>query len=194
MDDQEVSDSIKKSSTRYLNIKIRLNDPYTDKAGKVYNNYGSYIMQKFYENPKDFRNLYKFLHDICPGFYFKITNGLGAMTRIEAVQLAMFYQEKVDNKPKTMVTHLTSTEEVLLTTNFDMNRTELEKLAKQPDRTYLKTLRDSSPSYNCLSTTSLRSTKTIPSTRQDLNYAASTAQLIQNTISTFRKMFSSSCR
>ncbi len=139
LDDQEVSDSIKKSSTRYLNIKIRLNDPYTDKAGKVYNNYGSYIMQKFYENPNDFRNLYKFLHDICPGFYFKITNGLGAMTRIEAVQLAMFYQEKADKKPKTMITHLTSTEEVLLTTNFDMNRTELEKLAKQPDRTYLKT-------------------------------------------------------
>lgn len=137
-----VPDSVKKEKNYVPSIKVRLNKPYTDKAGKVYNNYGTYMMNKYYENPNDFRNIYKFLNNICPGFYFKVTNGLGSMAAIEAVQLVVYYRykdTKDKDKIKTGVTQFTSTEEVLQLTNFKSDQEQLKALINTPDVSYLKT-------------------------------------------------------
>ena len=49
--DQLVKDSLRGSSDYLDLINIRLNQPYTDKSGVVYNNYGSYVMQQYYQHP-----------------------------------------------------------------------------------------------------------------------------------------------
>ena len=51
---------------KYTNkaIAIRLDDAYTDKDGVSYNNYGTYLMRKYYASPEAFRNSYRFLHEI----------------------------------------------------------------------------------------------------------------------------------
>ena len=54
------------------NIRIKLDKAYTDKNGVTYNNYGTYIMRKYCENPGFFlQNSYNFIHNVVPGFYFK---------------------------------------------------------------------------------------------------------------------------
>lgn len=137
-----VPDSVKKDKNHTPSIHIKLNQTYTDKAGIQYNNYGTYMMRKFYENPNNFQNIYNFLHNVCPGFYFKVTNGMGSIANIVAVQLVIYYRykdAKDGNKVKTGITHLTSTEEVLQLTNFVFDRTQLQALASNPDASYLKT-------------------------------------------------------
>lgn len=41
------ADSVKSNSNYVPNIRIRLNDSYTDKDGVTYNNYGTYLMRKY---------------------------------------------------------------------------------------------------------------------------------------------------
>ena len=53
------SDSIRnlrRQGKYYESIVIPLNDPYTDKEGNTYNNYGTYIMRMYYSHPEYFKN------------------------------------------------------------------------------------------------------------------------------------------
>lgn len=125
-------------------IRIKLNDPYTDKDGKVYKNYGTYIMQKYYTNPENFSSQYRFNHQVCPGFYFNTTSGLGSMTEIAYVQLNIYYRLKYkasDGNDSIVAASkfFTSTEEVLQTTTIDNDKQTLEWLAEDNTCTYLKT-------------------------------------------------------
>ena len=125
-------DSIRKNKDYVPNITIRLNKQYTDKNGVVYNNYGTFLLRKYLENPVTFRDSYAFLHDICPGFYFKVDDGLGSMAHIQRVQIK-------NGKSITTSTNLVSTEEVLQMTNFSNDNTRLQQLANETGHTYLKT-------------------------------------------------------
>ena len=49
-----VSDSLRQTSNYMSYINITLNEPYTDKEGKTYKNYGTYILRSFYEHPERF--------------------------------------------------------------------------------------------------------------------------------------------
>lgn len=135
------SDLTTSSSSSDPYIRIKLNDPYTDKDGNVYKNYGTYIMQKYYENPKDFSTQYLFSHNICPGFYFKSTSGLGSMSEIAYVQLGIHYRMTYDGGDSIFAasTIMTSTEEVLQTTTVENDKQTLSKLAADNTCTYLKT-------------------------------------------------------
>ena len=59
------SDSIRNLSGYYNNIRVTLNKPYTDKQGRTYSNYGTYVMQKYYEDKNNFRNAYNFIHNVA---------------------------------------------------------------------------------------------------------------------------------
>lgn len=134
------SDSLRNSSDYSKNINIRLNDPYTDKNGVTYNNFGTYILRKFQEDSTAFRNSYRFLHEICPGFYFKIDdNSIGSMARIDNAQLNIYYRVKNGSSQKATFTKLVGTEEVLQLTNFSNNTAQLNSLASETGHTYLKT-------------------------------------------------------
>ena len=130
------------------NFKIYLNKPYTTKDGKTYKNYGSYIMQTYAEHPEYFKTNYKFLHNVCPGFYIKNVGGTGNMAKIWNTELIFYWTRHKTIKAKDGVTDSTAvsigynrfdgTEEVLQLNKIENDTKNLEKLASQQNWTYLK--------------------------------------------------------
>lgn len=131
------------------NFKIYLNKEYT-KDGKTYKNYGSYIMQTYAEHPEYFKTNYKFLHNVCPGFYIKNVGGTGNMAKIWNTELIFYWTRKKTIKAKDGVTDSTAvsigynrfdgTEEVLQLNKIENDTENLKKLASKDQEkwTYLK--------------------------------------------------------
>ncbi|WOG33195.1 DUF4270 domain-containing protein [Segatella copri] len=131
------------------NFKIYLNKKY-EKDGKTYKNYGSYIMQTYAEHPEYFKTNYKFLHNVCPGFYIKNVGGTGNMAKIWNTELIFYWTRHKTIKAKDGVKDSTAvsigynrfdgTEEVLQLNKIENNTENLEKLASQDQKkcTYLK--------------------------------------------------------
>ncbi len=124
------------------NFKIYLNKKYK-KDGKTYKNYGSYIMQTYAEHPEYFKTNYKFLHNVCPGFYIKNVGGTGNMAKIWNTELIFYWtRKKTINKDSTAVSigynRFDGTEEVLQLNKIENDTENLKKLASQEDWTYLK--------------------------------------------------------
>lgn len=126
------------------NFKIYLNKKYT-KDGKTYKNYGSYIMQTYAEHPEYFKTNYKFLNNVCPGFYIKNVGGTGNMAKIWNTELIFYWtRKKTINKDSTAVSigynRFDGTEEVLQLNKIENDTENLKKLASkyQEKCTYLK--------------------------------------------------------
>ena len=123
----------------YDRILIPMNVPYTAKDGRSYNNYGTYVMRTYYEHPEYFTNSYRFVHNVCPGFNFEITDGLGVMANIMEIDIQMFYSfiTPADTTAYSSV-YLSSTPEVLQTAHIVNDRKALEDLVNDNSCTYLK--------------------------------------------------------
>lgn len=126
------------------NFKIYLNKEYK-KGGKTYKNYGSYIMQTYAEHPEYFKTNFKFLHNVCPGFYIKNVGGTGNMAKIWNTELIFYWtRHKTINKDSTAVSigynRFDGTEEVLQLNKIENDTENLEELASQDQKkcTYLK--------------------------------------------------------
>lgn len=126
------------------NFKIYLNKEYK-KGGKTYKNYGSYIMQTYAEHPEYFKTNYKFLHNVCPGFYIKNVGGTGNMAKIWNTELIFYWtRHKTINKDSTAVSigynRFDGTEEVLQLNKIENDTENLKKLASKDQEkcTYLK--------------------------------------------------------
>lgn len=129
------------------NFKIYLNKEYK-KDGKTYKNYGSYILQTYAEHPEYFKTNFKFLHNVCPGFYIKNVGGTGNMAKIWNTELIFYWTRHKTIKKKDGVTDSTAvgigynrfdgTEEVLQLNKIENDTKNLEKLASQKNCTYLK--------------------------------------------------------
>ena len=125
------------------NFKIYLNKKYT-KDDKTYKNYGSYILQTYAKHPEYFKTNFKFLHNVCPGFYIKNVGGTGNMAKIWNTELIFYWKKTI--KAKDGVTDSTGigynrfdgTEEVLQLNKIENDTENLKKLASQEDWTYLK--------------------------------------------------------
>lgn len=124
------------------NFQISLNKPYT-KDGKTYNNYGSYILQTYAKHPEYFKTNYKFLHNVCPGFYIKNVGGTGNMAKIWNTELIFQYKRQTkakDGKDSIIVVsnRFDGTEEVLQLNKIENDTENMKKLANQENCTYLK--------------------------------------------------------
>lgn len=124
------------------NFKIYLNKKYK-KDGKTYKNYGSYIMQTYAEHPEYFKTNFKFLHNVCPGFYIKNVGGTGNMAKIWNTELIFYWtRHKTINKDSTAVgigyNRFDGTEEVLQLNKIENDTENMKKLASQQNWTYLK--------------------------------------------------------
>ena len=122
------------------NICIRLNEPYTDKNGVTYNNFGTYILRQFYDHPEYFRNSFTFNNNVLPGFFFKCTGGIGSMAYISVPQLNIYYRMYKENGTKTSnnVTLFNGTEEILQTTTVTNDKEVLAQLVDDNSCTYIK--------------------------------------------------------
>ena len=134
-------DSLRYTSTYGDVGRVTLNDSYKDLKGKQFSNYGSYILRNFYEHPEYFKNSYQFVHNICPGFYFKYLDGLGVMAKMARVELRIYFKYKADSdegKTYYAVMTLASTPEVLQTVKVTNEKAGLERLVNDNSCTYLK--------------------------------------------------------
>ena len=148
--DRNVSLSKRSESDYISNISIRLDKEYTDKDGKTYNNFGTYILRKYYESPSDFKNAYTFINKVVPGFYFKTKGGLGSMVYVYLSQLNVYfryaYSGTVTSNSETRdtlyvgtgVAAFPGTEEVLQTSRIDNDKNTISQLAADNTCTYIK--------------------------------------------------------
>ena len=132
------------NTSNVKNFKIYLNKKYK-KDGKTYKNYGSYIMQTYAEHPEYFKTNFKFLHNVCPGFYIKNVGGTGNMAKIWNTELIFYWtRHKTINKDSTAVSigynRFDGTEEVLQLNKIENDTENLKKLASKDQEkcTYLK--------------------------------------------------------
>jgi len=141
MVDLTLSDSIRnvrRQNGYYEVFNIPMNNLYIDKDGVEYNNFGTYVMTKYYDHPEYFKNSKTFARNICPGFYFKCIDGLGVMTEVAYVQLSMEFQYERNDTVYESYTSLNSSEEVLQTTHITNNTQNIMSLVSDNSCTYLK--------------------------------------------------------
>ena len=96
--DLSVSEKERRSKNYTPSIRIRLDKEYIDKDGTVYNNYGTYVMRNYYKNPANFKNSYRFIHNVVPGFFLKSQSGLGSMAYVTNSQLNIYLRYKTKIK------------------------------------------------------------------------------------------------
>ena len=121
-------------------IFIPLSCEYTARDGKKYKNYSSYVFRMAFEHPEYFKNAYEFIHNVCPGFYFKTTNSIGTMAQIMLSQLMMSYKYKItDDSVSNRYVTLYGTEEVMQLSKVENDKNVLNKLLEDKTCTYIKT-------------------------------------------------------
>ena len=136
--DFSISDSERSSSDYFNTIRIPINEPYTDKNGNTYKNYGSYILQQYYENPENYRNSEVFINNVCPGFFFAITDGLGFHSKVPYTGIKIYYRGISNDTVYNSNITLAGTQEVLQTVRITNEDDKLEALAADNSCTYLK--------------------------------------------------------
>lgn len=127
-----------KSNNGYFTISIPLNEPYTDKNGNTYNNYGTYLMRQYEKHPEYFKNPHKFVTNVCPGFYFKLRDGIGAMAYVNLSTIEVFYRVNINDTISTKSSGFSGTEEVLQTTRVTNDKRSVERLASDNSCTFVK--------------------------------------------------------
>jgi len=133
------SDSVRNAEKGSYSINIKLDKPYKAKNGKEYDNYGTYLLQTYYEHPEYFKNPSEFTKNVCPGFYFKTTDGLGMMAEIETSRLSVFYRIMNEDKEYNVYSLFYSTQEVLQTSHIVNDVDRIKELAEEKEWTYLRT-------------------------------------------------------
>lgn len=100
---------------------------------------GQRIMDKFYEDKKNFKDSYHFIRNVLPGLYFRCNDGNGTMVKVFVGTLNVYfnyYDSKGDSVCAAM-SRFAATPEVIQSTSF--NNSSLSELASINDYTYLKT-------------------------------------------------------
>lgn len=127
------------SSEQYSkHIRIPVNEPYTDKDGKTYKNYGSYILQQYYLHPEYYANSETFTKNLCPGFFYEITDGLGFHGKVPYTGLRIHYRTISQDTVYNTNIILAGTPEVLQTIRITNEQDKLDELAADNSCTYLK--------------------------------------------------------
>jgi hypothetical protein len=136
--DLTVSESIRSSADYFNTIKIKLNKPYTDLQGNTYKNYGSYILQQYYRHPEYFVNSDVFIHNVCPGFFYEIVDGLGMHSKVPYTGLKINFRAISNDTVYNTNLTLAGTTEVLQTIRITNEDEKLQQLAEDKSCTYLK--------------------------------------------------------
>lgn len=134
----QYNDSLRGLSTYSENIRITLNEPYTAKDGQTYNNYGTYVLQTYYNHPEYFSNSYTFSHHVCPGFFFEIADGLGFYSKVSNIGLRVFYGVTKNDSSYNAALTLAGTKEVQQTSRITNDLDAISALASETGHTYLK--------------------------------------------------------
>ena len=119
-------------------------------------------MQTYFDHPEYFKNSNTFTKNVCPGFYFKTTDGLGMMAEIETTRLSVFYrivkQDEDDGLHDfyNVYSLFYGTQEVLQTTHIVNDKEVIKQLADERHQPV------SIQRWSCLLTTSNSIMRMIP--------------------------------
>ena len=132
------TDSARALSGYSNNIRILFNQPYKAKDGSTYKNYGTYILRQYYDHKDYFSNSYRFIHNVCPGFFFQITDGLGFHSEVSNIGLRLYYDVVRPDTSYRSATVFAGTNEVMRCIKVTNDKAATEKLAQETSHTYLK--------------------------------------------------------
>lgn len=127
--DYTVPEADRNSSSHSSNIHIKLPKEY-----------GDYLMNAYYKDPSNYKDSYSFIRKVCPGFYFKLKNGTGAMVNVKVSALNVYFTYYDAEKKDTTYngySRFAATPEVIQATSF--NNTSMQELVNDESCTYLKT-------------------------------------------------------
>ncbi len=146
------SDSLRnvlRGSGYYQYITIPLNQSYTDKNGTTYeghdsskkrgSGFGNYLLRNYYNHPEYYKNSTTFAYNLCPGFYFKSTDGLGNMMEVANTQIIVYYHFTRNDSTINATRAIVSTDEVLQTNHITNDKNSIAKLEAIDTCTFLKT-------------------------------------------------------
>ena len=127
--DYTLTDSELNSSTHSDNIRIMLPKEW-----------GTQLMQDYYEHPEYFKDSYSFIRNVCPGFYFKLKSGSGNMISVDVGTINVYFSYYDKAYPDSVLSGLArfaSTPEVIQSTRFIND--DMQQLIDDESCTYLKT-------------------------------------------------------
>lgn len=128
-EDYTLSDGERLSSKHTPNIYIRLPEEY-----------GTHIMNTYYEHPEYFVDSYSFIRHVCPGLYFRLKSGNGTMVAVTVgtmnIHFKYFDAEKADSVYAGWA-RFAATPEVIQSTQFESQ--DVSELVNDESCTYLKT-------------------------------------------------------
>ena len=101
---------------------------------------GQRIIERYYENPNNYRDSYHFIRNVFPGLYFRTTSGHGTMLSVYVGTLNVFYRyaDEQEDTVYDAVTRFAATPEVIQSTQFATTGTT-SLLDPSLPYTYLKT-------------------------------------------------------
>lgn len=102
---------------------------------------GQRIMEKYYEFPDTsyFANSYRFIRNVFPGLYFRVSGGKGTMLTVNVGTLNIFYRyaDELEDTTYVGLSRFAATPEVIQSTHF--SNSNMDALLAETDYTYLKT-------------------------------------------------------
>ncbi len=104
--------------------------------------YGTEMLNKYYEHPEYFTDSYEFIRHVCPGFVFTTVGGVGTMINVDVSTLNLYfrYHTETDDGNDTIVEGLermAATAEVIQSTSVD-NQGLRSLIEDGQDYTYIK--------------------------------------------------------
>lgn len=127
--DYSISTAERESSTHVDNICISLPSEF-----------GTYLMNTYYEHPEYYKDSYSFIRKVFPGFYFRLKNGNGTMVGFTVGTLNLhfkFFDEVYADSVYQGLARFASTPEVIQSTSFEND--DVSELVNDQSCTYLKT-------------------------------------------------------
>jgi hypothetical protein len=131
-----------RAQLNYLNnIRLTLNESYSPMGHPelTYPNYGTYLLHQYYDHPEYFKNSYLFAQNVCPGFFFRITDGQGFYAKVTNIGLRVFYRVQEKDSVRNASFVLAGTREVKQTNFITNDKAAVTALANDASCTYLKT-------------------------------------------------------
>lgn len=108
---------------------------------KLPKEYGSYLLNSYYDHPEYFKNSYQFINNVCAGFNFQTIGSIGSMINIKVATLDVYFRYKEEvNGTDTIydgMHRMAATEEVIQNTHVSNSLPE-ELLCSDKGYTYIK--------------------------------------------------------
>jgi hypothetical protein len=126
VEDYTLSDSERTNVKHSKNVRIMLPKEY-----------GADILSKAMSNPEYFQDSWHFMHNVCPGFAFRLDGGRGTMLTLDVGALNVFFRYTRNDSIYDAIARFAATPEVIQTTSIH-NSDLSDLIERQQPFTYIK--------------------------------------------------------